>query len=227
MALQVVGAGIGRTGTHSLKLALEQLLGKPCYHMLEVFEHLDHVPVWHAALRGDQVDWEPVLANYAATVDWPAGGCWRPLAAANPDAVVLLSTRDDAESWWRSIDPTIFTAMRRGEAPDPAMAEWGAMVEDMLNGFDPHWSEHDAAVAAYERHNAAVRAEIPPSRLIEWRPQDGWEPICRALDLPVPDAPFPHVNTTADFRAMMGLDAVPAQPTPEQSTSAAGNPVTS
>src|SRR2546425_219793 len=110
--LRVVGVGLGRTGTHSLKLALEELLGGPCYHMLEVFEHLEHAPVWH-----------------------------------------------------------------------------------------------DAAIEAYERHNAAVRAEVPPDRLVEWRPDDGWAPICSALDLPVPDRPFPHVNTTAEFRELTGLDA--------------------
>src|SRR3954447_22822143 len=57
VVLRVVGAGLGRTGTASLKQALERLLGAPCYHMAEVFTHLDHVPVWHAAIRGENVDW--------------------------------------------------------------------------------------------------------------------------------------------------------------------------
>jgi len=55
-----------------------------------------------------------------------------------------------------------------------------------------------------------VRATVPPERLVDYTAGDGWEPLCKALGVPVPDAPFPHVNSTADFRAMMGLDAPPA-----------------
>ena len=100
--MRVVGAGLGRTGTHSLKLALEQLLGQPCYHMAEVFEHLDHIPTWHAAYRGEPVDWRNVLGDYAAIVDWPGAGVWQQLADAYPDAVILLSTRRDARTWLTS-----------------------------------------------------------------------------------------------------------------------------
>lgn len=223
MTLRVVGAGLGRTGTHSLKIALEELLGAPCYHMLELFEHLDHVPAWHAALRGQPVDWTPVLGGYAATVDWPAAACWRQLAAANPDAMVLLSARADADEWWRSADQTIFPGVRSGGPPDAALDGWRAMVDDMLTSFDPSWSEHDAAVAAYERHNAAVRAEVPAGRLLEWHPSDGWASICAALQVEVPDMPFPHLNTTAEFRAHMGLDTAPAQRTPDPAAGTLGS----
>src|SRR3954465_7112963 len=101
-AMRIVGAGLGRTGTHSLKLALERVLGAPCYHMAEVFEHLDHIPTWHAAVRGEHVDWEPVLGGYAAIVDRPGGAAGRVLAAACRGAPVLLSTRRDAGSWLKS-----------------------------------------------------------------------------------------------------------------------------
>ncbi|HVA59529.1 MAG TPA: sulfotransferase [Mycobacteriales bacterium] len=199
--LQVVGAGVGRTGTNSLKLALEQLLGGPCYHMLELFEHLEHVPTWTAANRGEPVDWGPVLGGYVAAVDWPAAACWRELAAANPDALVLLSMRADAETWWRSADQTIFAGMRTGGDPDPAFAEWRVMAAEMLGRLDPRWAEHDPAVAGYERHNAEVLAAVPPRRLLVWHPEDGWPPLCAALGVDVPDTPFPRVNTTADWRA--------------------------
>ena len=200
--IRVVGAGLGRTGTASLKKALERLLGAPCYHMQEVFEHLDHVPLWHAAIRGEQVDWSRILTGYAAIVDWPGAACWRSIAAAYPDAVVLLSTRADAETWYRSAKATIL-----GDVPDevkeaqPELAEFGAMVGDMFASFDPNWRERDAAIAAYERHNAAVRAEVPAGKLVEWQPGDGWEPLSAALDVPVPDEPFPHTNTTEEFQA--------------------------
>ncbi len=199
--VRVVGAGLGRTGTNSLKLALERLLGAPCYHMLEVFEHLDHVPVWTAALRGEAADLGPVLGGFAATVDWPGAGVWAALADRWPDAVVLLSTRADAEQWWRSASATILQSMQRGAPAEPAWVAWEQMKDAMMARFDPDWSEHDAAVAAYERHNAAVRAAVPADRLVEWQPGDGWAPLCAALGVEVPDEPFPHVNTTEQFRA--------------------------
>jgi len=200
--LRVVGAGVGRTGTASLKQALGQLLGAPCYHMQEVFEHLDHVPLWHGAIRGETVDWSHILGGYAAIVDWPGAACWRSIAAAYPDAKVLLSTRADAETWYRSAKATIL-----GDVPDevkgarPELEPFGEMVGAMFDAFDPQWRDPEAAMAAYERHNAAVRAEVPADRLVEWQPGDGWEPLCAALEVWVPDEPFPHTNSTEEFRA--------------------------
>jgi hypothetical protein len=200
--IRVVGAGLGRTGTASLKQALERLLGAPCYHMAEVFEHLDHVPRWHAAIRGEQVDWTQILDGYDAIVDWPGASCWRSIAAANPDAPVLLSTRADAETWYRSAKATILDDVPKEVAEaKPELAGFGAMVSDMFEAFDPNWKDRDAALAAYERHNAAVRAEVPTDRLVEWQPGDGWEPLCAALSVPVPEEPFPHTNTTEEFNA--------------------------
>jgi hypothetical protein len=205
MNLKVVGAGLGRTGTRSLQLALQQLLGGPCYHMLEVFAHRGHVSVWQAATKGGPVDWDRLFEDYMATVDWPAAAFWRELSDANPDALVLLSVRDDAEAWWRSADDTIFAAFRR-EIP-PEIEPWHEMVVDLFERrFTPGWDDPAVAMAAYERHNAAVRADVASERLVEWKPGDGWEPLCAALGVPVPDDPFPHENSTADFRAMAGLD---------------------
>jgi hypothetical protein len=203
MGLAVVGAGVGRTGTHSLKLALELLTGGRCYHMVEVFERPDDVPVWTAVFRGQPPDWPTFLADFDAAVDWPACASWRELAAAFPDAPVLLSSRDP-DSWWRSASNTIFLGIDRRADESSA---WGEMVMAMLAGFTPDWRDEAAAKAAFVAHNDAVRAEIPADRLVDWQPGDGWEPICRALGVAVPDTPFPHVNTTAEFRAMMGLDA--------------------
>jgi hypothetical protein len=200
--IRLVGAGLGRTGTASLKEALERLLAAPCYHMIEVFEHFEHVPTWHAAIRGEDVDWSSVLDGYAAIVDWPGAACWRSIAAAYPDAVVLLSTRSDADAWYRSAKATIFRDISDEEkATRPELQEFAAMTGDMFVSFDRNWRDHDAAVAAYERHNAAVRAEVPVDRLVEWQPGAGWEPLCQALGLPVPAEPFPHTNTTEEFTA--------------------------
>ena len=204
MEIRMIGAGVGRTGTNSLKLALERLTGAPCYHMIEVFRHPEHVPFWQASFEGRDPDWNVLLDGFAATVDWPAAGRWRTIAAAWPDAPILLSTRADGEQWWRSADATIFEGLRRvGSVPAD---DWTRMAAAMLRDFCPGGIERDAAIAAYERHNAAVRAEVPASRLVEWQPGDGWEPLCRALDVPVPDEPFPHVNTSSEFRARAGWD---------------------
>jgi hypothetical protein len=206
MSLRVVGAGLGRTGTHSLKVALEQLLGAPCYHMIEVFGHPEHVPLWQEAVDRGATDWDTVFDGYAAVVDWPAASFWREITEANPDALVLLSVRDP-DAWWKSAHDTIFDATMR-ELGDESMRPWHNMVLQLFRDrFTDAILDPEAAKAAYVKHNDDVRATAPKDRLVEWRPGDGWEPICTALELPVPDAPFPHVNTTEEFRTMAGLDA--------------------
>lgn len=206
MTLQVVGAGLGRTGTMSLKLALEQLLDGPCYHMIEVFGRPDIAETWLRASEGDSPDWGEFLSDYRATVDWPAAAFWRELTAAFPDAIVLLSSRD-VDGWWKSASNTIFQAIRREQAPGTPVDTERQMILTLLgNRFTPNWEDADTAKAAYLRHNEDVRANAPADRLVEWRPGDGWAPLCTALDLPEPDAPFPHANTTEEFRTMVGLD---------------------
>jgi len=216
MTLRVVGAGVGRTGTRSLQLALEQLLGGRCYHMAEVFDQPGHVELWHRAVRGSLPDWGQMLAGYEAAVDWPASGFWRELSTAYPDAVVLLSVRESPEVWWKSASQTILHVTDR--PPPPGMDAWFAMYLDFLRArFTSRWRDPKAAMAAYVRHNDAVRAEVPAGRLVEWQPGDGWEPICTALGLPVPTDPFPHLNTTAEFQAMAGWDPpVPGNEAPVQ-----------
>jgi hypothetical protein len=208
MALRVVGAGLGRTGTHSLKLALEQLLGGPCYHMSELFEREDDTAVWAAAARGEDIDWAEFLAEFAATVDWPACAFWDGIAATAPEAVVLLSVRESPEAWWASFERTIAQALQQPVPPeDEAWARRRQMVISMIETtFTPDWSDRDAALAAYSRHNEHVRQAVPAERLVEWQPGDGWEPLCAALDLDVPAEPFPHTNTTAEFRESGGLE---------------------
>ena len=207
MELRVVGAGLGRTGTHSLKVAFEQLLGGPCYHMLEVLGRPEQAETWAAAVRGESVDWATFLAPYRATVDWPAAAFWSEISDAAPEAVVVLSVRD-SDAWWKSASETIFAVLARGAAPDDP----GGLQElEMINAliaqrFTPGWRDRDAAIAAYEAHNERVRAEVPRDRLVEWRPGDGWGPLCAALGLEQPSESFPHLNTTSDFRVMTGLD---------------------
>jgi hypothetical protein len=205
-ALRVIGAGLGRTGTNSLQIALAQLLGAPCYHMTEVFGRPDDIPKWHAAAEGTMPDWFALFSGYAAAVDWPTAAFWRELSGAYPEALILLSTRD-ADSWWKSASETIFQVAQREPPDDPVFGPQLRMITTLFDRrFTPEWRDEAAAKAAYLRHNDEVRAAVPSARLLEWHPGDGWAPICTALDLPAPGDPFPHVNSTTDFRAMVGLD---------------------
>ncbi len=199
MSVRVVGAGLGRTGTLSLKYALEQLLGGACYHMREVFAHPEHIESWGRAARGDMPEWRTLFRDYAAVVDWPAASFWPELSQAFPDALILLSVRDP-QAWWTSANNTIFTAM--GRIDNPA---WRQMIHGVFDArFTLSLDDRQACIAAYERHVAEVRARIPADRLVQWQPGDGWAPLCAALDLPLPAAPFPHVNTTEEFLASHG-----------------------
>jgi len=196
--VRIVGTGVGRTGTLSLKFALEQLLGTRCYHMMEVFGHPEHVDIWARAAHDEPVDWAALLQDFGAIVDWPGASFWPELTAAFPDALVLHSERADAETWWRSASATILTL----DALPDDMQQFRDMVMGIFRErFTDRIDDHDACVAAYEAHNARVRAAIDPERMLIWHPGDGWEPICAALDVPVPDAPFPHVNTTEEWNA--------------------------
>src|SRR5579871_506992 len=202
MALRVIGAGVGRTGTMSLKGALEMLLGAPCYHMLEVFAHPEHVDVWRRAGNGEDVDWNALLDGYAATSDFPACLFWPELLERNPGAIVVLSTRRDAQTWWESASETIFSPAV--QAATSGMPEWWAMWQAVSKArFTEDVNDEAAAKAAYERHNAAVRAAVPPAQLVDWQPSDGWAPICAALGVAVPEAPFPHANTREEMKAMI------------------------
>ncbi len=198
MALRVIGAGLGRTGTASLKQALERLGFGPCYHMMEVLgggEQRDRrIAQWDAISRGETPDWPAVFDGYAATVDWPACNYWRELLALYPDARVILSRRHTAEQWFESTQATILH-------PDLAHPPFIDRLVAAVLGDDPH--DGPACRAAYEAHNAAVIAAVPADRLLVFEPGDGWAPLCAFLGVAVPDDPYPQVNSTADFQAMV------------------------
>ena len=206
MMLRVVGAGVGRTGTNSLKVALERLLGGRCYHMFELIERPGDTEHWERAVSGDAVEWGWLGQEFVATVDFPAAMFWRELLAESPHAVVLLSTRESPQVWWDSFQRTIVPSLSEDVPVDqPEWARRRAMNLAVLSRLTPRWREPAAAVAAYERHNDDVRRTVPPDQLIDWQPGDGWGPICSVLGLAVPEEAFPHENTTADFQARIGV----------------------
>jgi hypothetical protein len=200
MNLKVVGAGLPRTGTQSQQTALEYLLGGRCYHMREIPGHpFDLGDDWNRAMAGQSVDWEKLLDGYVATADWPASMFWRELSQANPEALILLSVRDSAEAWWNSANETILPYARMAQAPD-----WreGKGLVDLLERFTgtTQWDNPATLMSAYERHNTEVRRLAPARQLLEWRAPEGWEPICRALGLPVPEIPFPLTNQRSEWK---------------------------
>jgi hypothetical protein len=202
MSLKVVGAGVGRTGTHSLKIALEQLLDGRCHHMIEVLGDPPQAQGWIDAIEGGPVDWSTMPGGYVSVVDWPGCSFWPELSAANPDALVLLSVRDP-ESWYRSASNTIFQSF---DKVPPELKPWMDAMQVLLRDrFSDRFDDPTSMMDAYERHNAAVRQAIPPTRLLEWAPDDGWDLICDRLGIEVPGGPFPVTNTTDEFRAMVGM----------------------
>lgn len=201
MTLKVIGTGLGRTGTLSLKLALEQLGFGPCYHMMEVFPRPDHVALWAKAARGERIDWDHLFSGFAATVDWPSSHFWRDLARHYPQAKIIHTERDP-EAWWKSFSQTIKEGITH-EGP-PAMGPWFEMVNLIITeqtfGGD---TEKANVLKVYAAHNAEVKRTVPSDRRLDFDIAQGWEPLCRFLNVPVPEIPFPKTNTTADFRARM------------------------
>ena len=196
MPLSVIGAGFGRTGTMSLKLALDQLGFGPCYHMTEVFKNPEASGYWEAAADGEPVDWEEVFAGYGSTVDWPSATFYRRLADAYPNAKVILTERDP-EAWFESTQATIFSRHIRDDTDD----EWQRMFLKVIGDlFDRRMTDKDKLIEVYNRHNEEVRRTIAPERLLVYQVSEGWGPLCAFLGVDVPDEPMPKVNSTDEFR---------------------------
>ncbi|HUZ63384.1 MAG TPA: sulfotransferase [Acetobacteraceae bacterium] len=198
MALAVIGAGLGRTGTMSLKLALEQLGFGPCYHMLEVLQNPAFAEHWVRANAGLPMDWDAVFQGYRSAVDWPSCDYWRELAVHAPQAKVVLTVREP-QGWFTSTQNTIFSPLNTFMADDPSPV--GQMMRAIATRhFGGPPNDRDRCIAGFERHNAAVRQGAPAGRLLVFDVAEGWAPLCGFLGCAVPDAPFPAVNSTGEFR---------------------------
>jgi hypothetical protein len=192
MPLRVIGAGLGRTATFSMKFALEYLGLGPCYHMAEVFAGARrNVPLWLEVVNG-RPDWDTIFAGYQSTSDYPACTYWRELADRYPNAKVVLTIRD-ADSWFDSVSQTIFSEKMQGSLA-------GSPVEAMMKGtvfhtFGDRLSDRAFMTDWFERRNQEVIDTLPSERLLVYSPKQGWGPLCDFLGVPVPDVPFPRVNS--------------------------------
>jgi hypothetical protein len=223
--MRVIGAGFGRTGTTSLKAALEELGFGPSYTLGEVFAHPEHVGRWEAARRGDEVGWEGFLAGYEAAVDWPACSFYAELMQAFPDAPVILTVRDKA-AWYESTRSTIHGLRRLTTGPLPlrvAFALAGPFVPGPAGAvrlaerlvwkdtFHGRFEDRDYAMGIFERHNETVRRRVPPERLLVFDVREGWAPLCDFLGVEIPGRAFPHLNEAREMRRrLLGLVALSA-----------------
>lgn len=206
--LDVIGAGFGRTGTASLKAALDHLGFGPCYHMFEVLARPERMSSWSDALDGREIDWEDVFAGYRSTVDWPGTAFWRELTEAYPEAKVILTVRDP-EKWYESTYNTLYQIAKQMNGDLSAMpAEERAFAERTFptinkmiwkGTFDERFADREYAIEVFERHNAEVRRAVPAEQLLVYQLGQGWEPLCDFLGVDVPAEEFPHVNDTASL----------------------------
>lgn len=209
--LKVIGAGFGRTGTLSLKMALEELGFGPCHHMTEVFNNPWQIPFWQAAIDEKPLDWHTLLSGYQSTTDWPSCSFYEQLMQAYPDAKVLLSVRDP-EKWYESATATIYRVSKLSRTPIPKLiALTNPMLRERLQSvrivnnlvwkktFQDNFADKAYAISVFNRHNEEVRQRVPAEKLLVYNVKEGWEPLCAFLGVDVPDKPFPHANDRETF----------------------------
>lgn len=212
MALKVVGAGYGRTGTKSLQIALETLGFGKCYHMEALFRNPADVKHWQNAYKEQETDWSSLFEDYTSAVDFPCSMYYKELADHFPDSKVILSVRDP-EKWYKSASDTIFSF-------DPGPKIKLKMLFSMLYSstarnlfkvillneksiwkkyFEGRFKDKDYTINKFNQHIEDVKKNIPAERLLIFQPGDGWEPLCQFLGVPVPEEPFPRSNKRENF----------------------------
>ena len=196
MALKVIGTGFGRTGTDSMRKALEILGFGPCHHMRELIKDPEHERLWRLVVAGAKPDWDLLLGHYASCVDWPTAYYWPQLVEAFPEARVILTWRT-AESWWASFEktllPRILSFTETKETPKNTELIGPRVFHDR-----PDDREH--CIAVYEANVTAVKERVPANRLLIHELGDGWEPLCAHLGVPVPEITYPNSNSMKAFQ---------------------------
>jgi len=199
MSMKIIGAGLGRTGTASLKVALETLGVGRCYHMSEVLQNPASNVDWINAANG-KPDWDRIFDGYGATVDYPGCTFWRELADYYPHAKILLSVRDP-NSWFESVNDTI---MSGGFRQFTSNSPWGEMLQKVIyDTLDNRIEDRDFMVSYFENRNAEISAAMPADRLLVYQVKEGWAPLCKFLGVPVPDMEFPRINSRDETKQLL------------------------
>ncbi len=196
MALKVFGLGFGRTGTESMKNALELLGHGPCYHMFEVLPHPDRVETWIDLVTGKAPDWDRVFEGYHASVDWPGAFFWKEISEHYPEAKLILTIRD-ADAWYDSMSKTILPLLKASSEDPNGLANQMFIKRQFAGNID----DRAHVIDIYNRHNDAVKAAFGPDRLLVYELGSGWQPLCDFLGVEVPGVPYPRGNSAAEFGA--------------------------
>ncbi len=213
--MKVIGAGFGRTGTASLKVALEELGFGPCYHMSEVYANPDHIELWEAAMRGEYMDWDRLFHDYQATVDWPGAAFYEELLERYPAAKVILTVRAP-QRWYESTRSTIYNIQNVASSPIFSLAAMfvprlrdlrraALMAADLVwnQTFEGRFEDREHAIEVFERWNATVEKRVSAERLLVYEVKEGWGPLCEFLGVEAPDESFPRLNAAAEMRRMI------------------------
>ncbi len=201
--LEVIGAGFGRTGTHSLGLALERLGIGPCYSLPEVLNNPEHITLWNNAIEGKSVDWNYLFSSYKSAVEWPSVAFINELAQHFHQAKIILTTRDP-EAWYESASKTIFEALELSvHNPDPVKRQRGSIGRKLIleHTFEGRYQDKAFVIEVYQKHNRHIMETIPKERLLQFDVKDGWQPLCKFLDRSIPIEPFPWLNERNQFMA--------------------------
>ncbi|ORY62132.1 P-loop containing nucleoside triphosphate hydrolase protein [Pseudomassariella vexata] len=211
--MKVLLLGVGRTGTASMRAAMQQLGYVDTYHMMSCsIENPPDALLWMDALKAkydgvgkpfEREDWDKLLGNAQAVCDWPACAFAEELIQAYPEAKVVLTGRD-VDSWHASTMKTVYWRVTDHELRWLSNFSWAAsMYYPMLKKFFDTFFEGDfpnRGKDVYKRHYENVKSLVPPENLLEFRVQDGWEPLCEFLGERVPyGQKFPKVNDNNDF----------------------------
>jgi hypothetical protein len=197
--MKIIGAGFGRSGTMSLKSALEQLGYGPCYHMKITLYRYGHMRFFMRAWHGKKVNWKKFFYHYNSVVDWPTCSFYMDLMKEYPDAKVLLNVRNP-ESWYESMNETIYPIQKAFPFWFPGIVRrmhdeiiWGGSLKGVFE-------DREKAVSVYSHYIEDVKNTVPPGRLLVYNVNEGWKPLCEFLDVPVPEGrAFPHINERRSF----------------------------
>lgn len=213
MSLQIIGTGVGRTGTHSLKLALEQLGFGKCYHMIELFQQPENLVYFEKAERGEDVDWDKLFEGYNSAVDYPASRYYKQVIAKYPNAKIIHTIRDP-ESWYQSAMETIFWASKPSigrmlslmiklpfypvlRRRFPVLKYNGQLIDNI---FGKDLKNKPEIIKKYNEINTETLNFIPKDRSLVYDIKTGWEPLCNFLNVPIPSMPFPRSNVRDEFK---------------------------
>ena len=201
--IKVIGAGFGRTGTHSLATALEILGFRPCYHMLELQRNPNHINFWSKVLEKQNADWQEFFQPHNSTVEWPAVSFLSQILAAFPEAKLVLTLRDP-DDWYESAADTIFDALEISlHNPNPDQQDQARFARRLIlrRVFSNKYKDNDFVLGIYKRQISSAIEQVPREPLLLYCISEGWESLCAFMEIEPPGKPLPWVNKRAEFMA--------------------------